>query len=121
MKLREDGKRVIFCGDVNTAHTENDLARPKENSGVSGFLPIEREWIDELLERGFLDTFRMFHEGNGHYTWWDMKTRARERNVGWRLDYFFVDNALRKRVSDAFILSDVLGSDHCPVGLSLSL
>lgn len=119
--LREKGKRVIFCGDVNTAHTENDLARPKENAGVSGFLPIEREWIDELLERGFLDTFRMFHDGNGHYTWWDMKTRARDRNVGWRLDYFFVDNALRKRVSDAFILSDVLGSDHCPVGLTLSV
>lgn len=121
VKLRENGKNVIFCGDVNTAHTENDLARPKENAGVSGFLPIEREWIDELLERGFLDTFRMFHEGNGHYTWWDMKTRARDRNVGWRLDYFFVDNSLRKRVSDAFILSDVPGSDHCPVGLTLSL
>lgn len=121
LKLRESGKKVIFCGDVNTAHTENDLARPKENAGVSGFLPIEREWIDELLERGFLDTFRMSHEGNGHYTWWDMKTRARDRNVGWRLDYFFVDNSLRKRVSDAFILSDVPGSDHCPVGLTLSL
>lgn len=117
--LREKGKNVIFCGDVNTAHTEFDLARPKENAEVSGFLPIEREWIDKLLEKDFLDTFRMFHGGNGYYTWWDMKTRARERNVGWRLDYFFIDKKLRKRVVDAFILPDVPGSDHCPVGMTL--
>lgn len=119
LELRDLGKNVIFCGDVNTAHTEYDLARPKENIGVSGFLPIEREWVDQLVERGFIDTFRMFHEGNGYYTWWDMKTRARDRNVGWRLDYFFVDEKLQKRVVDANILSDVLGSDHCPVILKL--
>ncbi len=117
LKLRERGKNVIFCGDVNTAHTELDLARPKENEGTSGFLPIEREWIDQVMEKEFLDTFRMFHDGDGHYTWWDMKTFARSRNVGWRLDYFFVSEELRKRVTDAFILSGVLGSDHCPVGI----
>ncbi len=120
-KLRERGKNVVFCGDVNTAHTENDLARPKENAGVSGFLPIEREWIDQLVGRGFVDTLRLFREGSGYYTWWDLKTRARDRNVGWRLDYFFVDKSMRERVLDAFLLADVFGSDHCPVGLRLSL
>lgn len=121
LDLRERGKNVVFCGDVNTAHTEDDLARPKENAGVSGFLPIEREWIDRVLERGFFDSFRLFHDGNGYYTWWDMKTRARDRNVGWRLDYFFVDESLRERVTDANIFPDILGSDHCPVGLTLSV
>ncbi len=121
VKLREEGRKVVFCGDVNTAHTEDDLARPKENAGVSGFLPIERDWIDRVLEADFLDTFRLFHEGNGYYTWWDMKTRARDRNVGWRLDYFFVDESLRKRVVDASILSEMPGSDHCPVTLTLSV
>lgn len=119
LSLRASGKQIIFCGDVNTAHTEYDLARPKENAGVSGFLPVEREWIDQVLERGFVDTFRLFHEGNGHYTWWDMKTRARDRNVGWRIDYFFVSEELRKRVVDAFLLPNISGSDHCPIGLTL--
>jgi exodeoxyribonuclease-3 len=120
LTLRERGKRVVFCGDVNTAHTELDLARPKENEGTSGFLPIEREWIDQLLEKDFLDTFRMFHDGNGYYTWWDMKTRARERNVGWRLDYFFASKGACGNTSRMrHILSDVLGSDHCPVGIRL--
>jgi len=115
--LKDKGRGVIICGDVNTAHKEIDLARPKENEKVSGFLPIEREWIDKLLASGFVDTFRMFVKEGGHYSWWDYKSRARERNVGWRIDYFFVSENLKDRVKDAFILSDVYGSDHCPVGI----
>jgi len=115
--LKDKGRGVIICGDVNTAHKEIDLARPKENEKVSGFLPIEREWIDKLIASGFVDTFRMFVKEGGHYSWWDYKSRARERNVGWRIDYFFVSENLKDRVKDAFILSDVYGSDHCPVGI----
>ncbi len=117
--LKDRGRGVIICGDVNTAHKEIDLARPKENEKVSGFLPVEREWIDKLIEEGFIDTFRMFVKEGGHYSWWDYKSRARERNVGWRIDYFFVSENLKDRVKDAFILSDVYGSDHCPVGIVL--
>ena len=115
----DNGKHVIMCGDVNTAHTEIDLARPKENETVSGFLPEEREWIDRLVESGFVDTFRLFSGDGGNYSWWDYKTRARERNVGWRIDYFFVSESLKDSVTDAFIQSDVMGSDHCPVGIVL--
>jgi exodeoxyribonuclease-3 len=118
--LRKAGGNVIVCGDVNTAHKEIDLTRPKENQHVSGFLPEERAWIDEFLASGFIDTFRMFNGEPDQYTWWDYKTRARDRNVGWRLDYFFVSESLRDRVKDAFILSDVMGSDHCPVGIELA-
>jgi exodeoxyribonuclease-3 len=118
--LLEEGRNVIVCGDVNTAHKEIDLTRPKENQHVSGFLPEERAWIDEFLASGFIDTFRAFNGEPGQYTWWDYKTRARDRNVGWRLDYFFVSESLRDRVKDAFILSDVMGSDHCPVGIKLA-
>ncbi len=114
-----NGKHVILCGDVNTAHTEIDLARAKENENVSGFLPEEREWIDRLIESGFVDTFRLFNNEGGNYSWWDYKTRARERNVGWRIDYFFVSNSLKERVTDAFIQSSITGSDHCPVGIVL--
>lgn len=117
----ESGRRVVICGDVNTAHREIDLARPKENSKVSGFLPQERAWIDRFLEAGFVDTFRMFDPSPERYTWWDMKTRARERNVGWRIDYFFVDQGLRPRCRNAFIMPEVQGSDHCPIGLELEL
>lgn len=117
----KDGLSVIVTGDVNTAHREVDLVRPRENVGNTGFLPEERRWIDELLDSGFTDTFRMFEEGPGHYSWWDYKTRARERDVGWRLDYFFVSEDLVPSVKDAYILKDVLGSDHCPVGLDISL
>ena len=121
-RCRSQGEdRIIVCGDVNTAHREIDLARPKENSKVSGFLPSERAWIDKLLAHGFVDTFRMFEGEGGHYTWWDTMTRARERNVGWRLDYFFVTENLRDRVRRAFILDDVMGSDHCPVGIELAV
>lgn len=117
----ESGKHVVVCGDVNTAHKEIDLARPKENAGTSGFLPQERQWIDRFLASGFVDTFRLFDRSPERYTWWDMKTKARERNVGWRIDYFFVDQGLKDRCRDAFILPEVLGSDHCPVGLELDL
>jgi exodeoxyribonuclease-3 len=115
----EDGRNVIICGDVNTAHTEIDLARPKENAKVSGFLPEERAWIDRLLDCGFVDTFRLFEPDGGHYSWWDLKSRARERNVGWRIDYFFANEALVDRISAATILAAVYGSDHCPVCLEV--
>ncbi len=116
-ELKNRGRGVIICGDVNTAHKEIDLARPKENEKVSGFLPVEREWIDRLLNSGFVDTFRIFNGEGGNYTWWDYKSRARERNVGWRIDYFFVSENVKDRVKDAFILSQVYGSDHCPIGI----
>ncbi len=119
IELRDGGERVVICGDYNTAHKEIDLSHPKQNEKVSGFLPEERDWMDRLTASGFVDTFRMFNSEGGHYTWWDMKTRARERNIGWRLDYFFVSENLRDSVIDAGILSDVPGSDHCPVSLTL--
>jgi exodeoxyribonuclease III len=119
-KLLKRGKKVVICGDVNTAHREIDLARPKENSKASGFLPQEREWIDRLLAAGFVDTLRLFHTEGGQYTWWDVISRARERNVGWRIDYFYVSESLKRNVLRAFILPEVAGSDHCPVGIELS-
>jgi len=119
--LREQGKKLIVCGDVNTAHQEIDLARPKENEKISGFLPEERAWIDRFIESGFLDTFRMFNQEPDQYTWWDLKSRARERNVGWRIDYFFISDNLKDLIHSAFILHDVQGSDHCPIGIALSL
>ncbi len=112
-------KRLIFTGDVNTAHREIDIARPKENQKVSGFLPVEREWIDKVISHGYVDTFRQAHPETVQYSWWDLKTRARERNVGWRIDYVFVSKEMLKSVKNAFILSDVMGSDHCPVGVHL--
>lgn len=117
--LQRAGRKIVICGDVNTAHTEIDLARPKENEATSGFLPEERVWIDELIAHDFIDAFRMFTKEGGHYSWWDYKTKARERNVGWRIDYFFVSRNLKSKVKDAFILSDVMGSDHCPIGIEL--
>jgi exodeoxyribonuclease-3 len=118
-RLKAEGRNVVICGDVNTAHKEIDLARPKENEKVSGFLPQERAWIDEFIARGFVDTFRLFNREPGQYTWWDLKTRARERNVGWRIDYFFVSDNLKKDVRAAYILAEVMGSDHCPIGLDV--
>jgi len=117
--LKAEGKKLIVCGDVNTAHREIDLARPRENEKVSGFLPIERAWIDKLIAHGYADTFRHFHREPNQYTWWDLKSGARARNVGWRIDYFFVSENLLPAVSDAFILPDVMGSDHCPIGIVL--
>ena len=121
IELKSAGKNVIFCGDVNTAHREIDLARPKENEKISGFLPEERAWIDCLTTNGFIDTFRFRHPEPGQYTWWDLKSRARERNVGWRIDYFFVSDNLKERIKSAFIQPEVFGSDHCPVGLEINL
>ena len=118
-KLLKQGKNIVICGDVNTAHKEIDIARPKENEKISGFLPIEREWIDKFLNAGFIDTFRVFNQEPENYTWWDMITRARDRNVGWRIDYFYISENLKKNLKSAFILSDVMGSDHCPIGIEL--
>jgi len=117
--LRRGGKNLIICGDVNTAHKELDLTRPKENEKISGFLPVERAWLDKLIAAGYIDIFRCFHKESGQYTWWDMKSRARERNVGWRIDYFFIAENLFSHVTDAYILPEVIGSDHCPIGLKL--
>jgi exodeoxyribonuclease-3 len=120
-KLRKSGKAVIFCGDVNTAHKEIDLARPKENAENSGFMPIERAWLDKITGRGWVDTFRSMHPEPHQYTWWDYKTRARERNVGWRIDYFFINQEKVRLVKNAFILPAVQGSDHCPIGIELAV
>jgi exodeoxyribonuclease-3 len=120
-RLFKTGKTVIICGDVNTAHQEIDLARPKENQNVSGFLPEERAWIDKFVDAGLVDTFRVYNQQGGQYTWWDYKTRARDRNVGWRLDYFFIDKPSLGLLRDAFIYSDVLGSDHCPIGIEINV
>jgi exodeoxyribonuclease III len=119
--LKKKKKNIIMCGDYNTAHTEMDLARPKENATVSGFLPEEREWLDKYVSHGYHDTFRMFHGESGQYSWWDLKTGARERNVGWRIDYIFVCNDLKKKVKDAFIAKEVFGSDHCPIGVEIEV
>jgi len=118
-KLLKQDKKIVICGDVNTAHKEIDLARPKENEKISGFLPEEREWIDKLLMTGFIDTLRVYNQKPEQYTWWDMMTRARDRNVGWRIDYFFISENLKNNLKNAFILPDVMGSDHCPVGIEL--
>ncbi len=121
-KLRGKGKSIIFCGDVNTAHQEIDLARPKENGKISGFLPEEKAWIDRLIDAGYVDTFRYVHGDEANrYSWWSMRTRARERNVGWRIDYFFVSSDLEDRIIDSDIMEDITGSDHCPVSLTIDL
>ena len=117
--LKSEGKNIVVCGDFNTAHKEIDLARPKENEKTSGFLPIERDWIGTFIDHGYVDTFRHFNKEPDKYSWWDFKTRARERNVGWRIDYFFVNKEFMPHVKKAFILQDVMGSDHCPVGIEI--
>jgi len=121
--LKKEGKSIIVCGDVNTAHQPIDLARPKANEKISGFLPIEREWQNKLLEAGFIDTFRHVHgdEAIDRYSWWSYRAGARTRNVGWRIDYFYVSDDLKDKIVDADILDQVMGSDHCPVKLVLEL
>lgn len=119
-ELRAKGQQLIIFGDYNTAHHEIDLKNPQANEGTSGFLPIEREWFDKLLEYGYLDTYRYFYPGKVEYSWWSYRTRARERNAGWRIDYHFVSDRLTEKIKDAKILTDVMGSDHCPVTLELS-
>lgn len=117
--LKVKGKNIVVCGDFNTAHKEIDLARPKENEHVSGFLPVERAWLDTFVDHGYVDTFRHFNKQPDQYSWWDFKTQARERNVGWRIDYFFVNREFLLQVKKAFILQEVMGSDHCPVGIEI--
>ncbi len=121
-KKRAEGKSVVFCGDVNTAHKPIDLSRPKSNEKISGFLPIEREWLDKIVDMGYIDSFRFIHKDKPEqYSWWSVRTNARERNIGWRLDYFFVTADLKDRIVDAYILPEITGSDHCPVGLKLKI
>jgi exodeoxyribonuclease III len=120
-KLKNKGEKLVICGDYNTAHQEIDLARPKANEKISGFLPEERAWLDELVSHGYTDTFRHFHKEPGQYSWWDIKSGARARNVGWRIDYFFISNNLLPNLASAFILPEVTGSDHCPVGIVLEV
>lgn len=121
MKELETIKPVVFCGDLNVAHKEDDLARPKENIGKRGFTNEEREGIENLIQAGFVDTFRMFTEGNGHYSWWTHWANARARNVGWRIDYLLVSEAIKDSVKKAEIHADVMGSDHCPVSIVLDV
>jgi exodeoxyribonuclease-3 len=120
--LRRAGKSIIVCGDVNTAHREIDLKNPKANAKTSGFLPIERAWIDALLAAGYVDTFRYVHgDIEEHYSWWSYRFNARAKNVGWRIDYVFISEELKEQLRDAFILDSIEGSDHCPVGIDIDL
>jgi exodeoxyribonuclease-3 len=121
-ELKKEGKSIIICGDVNTAHKEIDLARPKANEKTSGFLPMEREWISKLLDHGYIDTFRHVNgDEPGNYSWWSYRANARANNVGWRIDYYYVSEDLKEYISDAKILSDVFGSDHCPILLEMEI
>ena len=117
----ESGNNVIVTGDWNTAHHPIDLARPKENINTSGFMPVERKKLDTYVEEGWVDTFRLFHEEGERYSWWTYRFGARERNVGWRIDYFFVNEGMADICIDADIHDEILGSDHCPVSLVLDV
>lgn len=120
-RLRKKGKNIVLCGDINTAHEEIDLAHPKENENVTGFLPVERAWLDKFIAAGYVDTFRHFHPDEKEaYTWWSYRTAARTRNIGWRIDYFFVNKEFLPHVKRSWILSEVEGSDHCPIGIELN-
>lgn len=117
-RLKKKGYEIIFCGDINTAHTEIDLARPKENVDNTGFLPVERKWIDDVIDNRYFDVFRKLHpDKKDAYTYWDMKTFARERNVGWRIDYFFATQKVLEMVTKARIFDEIMGSDHCPIDI----
>ena len=118
-ELSASGKRIVLCGDYNVAHKPIDLARPRENEKNPGYLPEERAWMDRFVEAGYVDTFRMFNSEGGNYTWWSYFTKGRERNVGWRIDYHCVNPVARESVVGARILADVMGSDHCPVEVTL--
>ena len=120
LKLRKNGEHVIFCGDVNTAHQAIDLARPKENIENTGFLPVERAWIDKVIKNKFIDIWRKLHpDKKDTYTYWDQKTRARDRNVGWRIDYFFVSSEIVSKAKNTGTMTNHYGSDHCPIWLSI--
>lgn len=120
-KLRAAGNSLIITGDYNTAHNEIDLKNPKSNENTSGFMRVERDWLDRIVQDGYVDTFRRFHPEEEKYSWWSYRFRARERNIGWRIDYFFTTRDLvdSDRIKDAYIDNDVFGSDHCPIGLIL--
>ncbi len=120
-KLRKIRHNIVITGDVNTAHEAIDLARPKENEKATGFLPEERAWVTKFLAHGYIDTFRHLNKEPGHYTWWDYKTRARERDIGWRIDYFFISDNLAPALQSAFIKKDIFGSDHCPIGIDIDV
>ncbi len=117
--LRVNGEKLIICGDYNTAHRAIDLKNPKANEKYSGFLPIERAWMDKFISYGYVDTFRQLHETEEKYSWWSYRFKAREKNVGWRIDYFFVTEDLLGNIKEADILNEVVGSDHCPVCIIL--
>jgi exodeoxyribonuclease III len=117
--LKDQGQNLIICGDYNTAHKAIDLANPKQNEKYSGFLPIERDWMDKIESMGYVDTFRHFNKEPDNYSWWSYRVGARKRNVGWRIDYFFVNQEFLPKIKDAFIQPQILGSDHCPVGIIL--
>lgn len=118
-KRLEQTKPVVFCGDLNVAHTEDDLANPKPNRGKKGFTDEERTGFQNFLDAGFVDTLRLFKQGNGHYTWWTHWANARARNIGWRIDYFLVSNSLKPNITNAQIHADILGSDHCPISVTI--
>lgn len=120
-KLRSKGTNLVICGDYNTAHFPIDLKNPKSNEKRSGFLPIEREWMDKFVETGYVDTFRKLFPEKVEYSWWSYRFNARKNNAGWRIDYHFVNKEFFEKVKDAYILGDVLGSDHCPVVVELDL
>lgn len=121
VKQLEQTKPVVFCGDLNVAHTEDDLANPKPNKGKKGFTDEERAGFEAFIRSGFVDTFRMFKQGNGYYTWWSHFANSRARNVGWRIDYFLVSDSLRSKVKSADIHPKIMGSDHCPISVTLEL
>ncbi|MCB0281782.1 MAG: exodeoxyribonuclease III [Calditrichae bacterium] len=118
---RKSGKAILACGDFNIAHKEIDLKNPKANINNAGFLPEEREWMDTFVAKGYSDTLRVFRQEGELYTWWTYRLNARERNIGWRIDYFFIDNEHQHLLKDAFILKEIHGSDHCPVGIDIDL
>ena len=119
-ELRAAGKLIVICGDINTAHRAIDLKNPKQNEKVSGFLPEERAWIDKFLEHGFIDIYRNLFGDRIQYTWWTYRVNVRQRNIGWRLDYFLTSSGLLKHIDETIIYDDIWGSDHCPIGLTLS-
>ncbi|BCR21952.1 exodeoxyribonuclease III [Borrelia sp. HM] len=118
--LVSSGKNIIICGDFNIAHTEIDLFNPKTSRESAGFYIEETTWMDSFLNQGYVDTFRMFNKEPGNYTWWDYRTKSRERNIGWRIDYFVVNANFKSKIKNSLILSEVMGSDHCPILLDLS-
>ncbi len=121
VKQLDKKKPVVFCGDLNVAYTEDDLANPKQNEGKHGYTKEEREGMQKVIDAGFVDTFRIFTKGKGHYSWWSHFANSRERNVGWRIDYFFVSQRIKNKVKSALIHPDILGSDHCPIEVEISI